>query len=362
MHSILMRMLIGLDDDPEFPHALLSYYATFTNPSDWFAGLQGALDAQISANAEALAKAGLLGEDPDRGKSLTTPWRFLRRAERLAGRLPDQVGALAILLDPEHVENLNWFTRSIEFLALQTRERWLKFIVLDNRSSPRLGALCRENQHVTVQTFWLSPEEIGKRLDVASGHSGEGEAGSSTLALAGAFTSSNRNYTRAEALQRQQILMAEREGLPIGIALSHYALGNTLLAAGQPEPAAQAFLRACEVCSTHALHELAPVAYTNLGVALHRLGDFGQAFAALKIGSRFFRAVGNLPGEAFVCDNLALMHRERGDAAAAARVWRYALSLYDGIRNPHFASVREAGRTEFSQKIQTVKGGGDGPR
>ena len=64
-----------------------------------------------------------------------------------------------------------------------------------------------------------------------------------------------------------------------------YGLGNTLLAAGQAEAAADAFLRACDLCNDHALHELAPMPYTNLGVALHRLGRFDEAFGALRAGA-----------------------------------------------------------------------------
>ena len=125
--------------------------------------------------------------------------------------------------------------------------------------------------------------------------------------------------------------------------MAAYGLGNTLLAAGQAEAAAETFMRACQLCSEHGLNELAPMAYTNLGVSLHRLGDFDQAFAALRVGSTFYRAQGNLPGEAFVCDNLALIYQELGRPDEAEKVWNYALGRYEGITNPAMADVREAG-------------------
>ena len=92
--------------------------------------------------------------------------------------------------------------------------------------------------------------------------------------------------------------------------------------------------------------------YANLGVALHRLGRFDEAFGALRVASNYFRAQGNRPGEAFVCDNLATMHLELGRREDAVRVWRYALGLYDGITNPALADVREGGRADLVAKLK----------
>ena len=169
--------------------------------------------------------------------------------------------------------------------------------------------------------------------------------------MAAAVACANKDYAKAEALQRQLLDSAISGSAPIEQAIAAYGLGNTLLAAGQAEPAAEMFMQACRICSEHKLNELAPTVYTNLGVALHRLGNFDQAFAALRVGSNFFRAQGNRPGEAFVCDNLALIHQELGRPAEAARVWRYALHLYEGIANPAMADVREAGRADILAKL-----------
>ena len=132
--------------------------------------------------------------------------------------------------------------------------------------------------------------------------------------------------------------------------------GNALLAAGQVEPAAEVFQQACETCSAHTLHDLSPMAYTNLGIALHRLGQFDQAFDALKVAIAFFRAQGNRPGEAFTCDNLARIHEERGQHDKAERVWRYALKLYDDISNPAMQDVRKAGRNDILDKLERLGG------
>lgn len=355
MHGILMRLLAGLDNDPDLPHALIGHYEPFTDPAAWFAGMKAALDAQLALHAEALAAIGVPASGPDPAKALTAPWHFLRHAERLAASLPDDAGAIAFLIDPERVEDDAMFGRSIDFLASQTREPWLKFIVLDDRSRPRLAALADDRSRVDLQVFWLPPEEISWRLNAAA-MQGEGGDEGEGLALAGGFATSNKDFEQAETLLRRQLARAERQGAPADIALSRYTLGNALLAAGQVEAAAEAFQQTCESCSTHTLYELSPVAYTNLGIALHRLGQFDQAFDALKVANTFYRAQGNRPGEAFTCDNLARIHEERGQHDKAERVWRYALKLYDGISNPAMRDVREGGRSDILDKLERLAG------
>jgi tetratricopeptide (TPR) repeat protein len=185
---------------------------------------------------------------------------------------------------------------------------------------------------------------------------GEGGNEGEGLALAGGFATSNKDIEQAETLLRRQLARAEQQGVPADMALSRYALGNALLAAGQIEDAADAFQQTCETCSMHALHEMSPMAYTNLGIALHRLGQADQAFDALKVANTFFRAQGNRPGEAFTCDNLARIHEEQGQHDKAERVWRYALKLYDGISNPQMQDVREGGRKDILEKLERLGG------
>jgi len=54
MRGVLMRMLIRLDEDPDFPHALVGYYEAFIDPTAWSAELLDALKAQLVAHASAL--------------------------------------------------------------------------------------------------------------------------------------------------------------------------------------------------------------------------------------------------------------------------------------------------------------------
>ncbi|WP_026869418.1 tetratricopeptide repeat protein [Inquilinus limosus] len=359
MRGILLRMLAGLDEQEDFRHLLIARDAAFHDPAGWFGGLLDSLNAQIEQHAEALAEAGVEPGPDEDGRS--PPWRFLGRAERLAETLPAAVGSLVFLIHPDSVEDRESFARSVTFLADKVSSRRLKFIVLDERRAPCLAALASGHPKADTQTFWCSPPEMERRVNEVLEQSAASPSDRRrALMMAAGFAFSNRDYPRAEALQRQQLEAAESAGEPVEQAIGAYGLGNTLLAAGRPEEGAEAFLRACDLCVAHGLNELAPMAYTNLGVALHRLGNFEQAFEAMRVGSRFFRAQGNRPGEAFVCDNLAKMYQERGQPDEAARVWRYAQGLYDGITNPDLQDVREAGSADIREKLEQLGQAGHG--
>jgi tetratricopeptide (TPR) repeat protein len=354
--TILERMLAGLDEDTEFPHLLIGHQGVFVSPAEWFSGLQDPLEAQCNAYAADLLEAGIDTISRAKDPSARGPWPFLLRAEQLADALPDQCGALVFILDFEHVEDPSGLVRSIEFLADNVRSPWLKFIVLDERLAPRCADAFCSNKRVSSQTFWCSPQEFERRLEAMLSIQQFMAAADRrrTLAMAAAVASANRNHTKAIALQQQQLQDAKATGSPIDQAMAAYGLGTAQLAAGDAEIAAELFLSACQMCSEHDLAELAPMTYTNLGIALYRLGQFEQAFAALRIGSTFYRAQRNLPGEAFVCDNLALMYEELDRPEEAAKVWRYALGRYDSITNSDMADVREAGRADILAKLARI--------
>src|SRR5438876_4976531 len=112
MRTILLKMLIGLDEQDDFPHLLISYDNPFTNPVVWFGGMQDALDAQCATHAADLETAGISTGSSAKDPSARGPWPFLQRAEHFTDALPDSVGALVILLEPERVDDVAGFTRS----------------------------------------------------------------------------------------------------------------------------------------------------------------------------------------------------------------------------------------------------------
>ena len=46
LRVILLKMLAGLDEEDEFPHLLIGHDGRFSDPVQWFADLQNALEAR----------------------------------------------------------------------------------------------------------------------------------------------------------------------------------------------------------------------------------------------------------------------------------------------------------------------------
>ncbi len=97
---------------------------------------------------------------------------------------------------------------------------------------------------------------------------------------------------------------------------------------------------------------LAPFAYANLGIALHRNGEFAQAFASLKVARDMFKAQNHRAGEAYVVDALAQMYALDGRKAEAEKSWRYCLSLYEGMTSTMFADLRASGSKDVLEKLE----------
>jgi len=352
MRSLFLRILARVDEQADFPHILIGHYDGFGDPSWWFRGLEEAIKRQLDEFSDALTENGIDLGDRQVGSA---PVRFLRLAEQVTGRLPDNIGSLAFVIDPEQMEDAASFVRSIEFLATHTSSHWLKFIVLDDLAAPLLTELSQAHPRVTYQIFRLTPEEMARRQQAKDARaplqSLSQKPPASPFAAPVAFA--NKDYARAEALQRAEMETTEVKS-PMQQVVEQYNLGSTLLADGRAEEAAPVLLSACDLASTHRQNEIAPMVYMNLGIALHRLQQFDQAFETLKVANRFFKAEGNRPGEAFVCDNLALMYQELGRRDEAVQTWRYALSVYEGITNPDMRDVREAGCADIRAKLDRV--------
>ena len=359
MHNVLVRMLLGLEQDEKFPNIFLGHSDAFLDPTTWFDSLVRELEEQVAQNAEEIQSVGIELPNANHDTALPPPWRFLHRAEAVAKVLPEEIGALAFIIEPERIDDEDGFIRSVEFLADNVKSSRLKFILLDDRAAPRLGKLAA-HPRVETQVFWLHPRSMQQSIERELASPGATPS-STMLGQAAAFAAADHDHSRAVSLQWRRIMEVEKEGgAPTDRVLARLDYSRALLDAGHADPAAETLLQACELCSAHQLHELAPLAYTDLGIALNGSGNVDQSFEALRVGSKFFRAQGNLPGEAHVCDTLAKMHEERGETAEAERVWRYALGLYEGITNPQLADVRAAGVEDIQSKLVRLGGRGNG--
>jgi len=340
MRPLLLKALAKMDDDAEFPHALTQVTQPFVEPVSYFEGLLETLPAPLD----------------DKTSPLKAPARFTRNASSLAESLPDNVGSLVFVLNPDAVTDVPAYRKSIAYLAEHIRSDWVKFLVLDSRTEPLLEGIEREQSRIGVQTLHLSPEEIEQRVreDLQSPAALSAAERRQYKGLLAGFAFSKKDYNHAAELQRAWASEAQQEGQHGDAASAYYNLGNTLLAKGDWSEATAAFCTACELCVDHRMNGLAPFVYANLGVSLHRQSQFAQAFAALKVARDMFKAQNHRAGEAFVVDTLAQMYALDGRNAEAEKSWRYCLTLYDGMTSSTFRDVRAAGRSEVIAKLEKL--------
>jgi len=353
MRPMLIKALSRMDEDKAFPHALTLYSQPFTEPISYFESLYGVLQKSYEQNA---AQGLKLAAPADDSASLKAPAKFARYASLLAESLPEQIGSLVFILAPDEVADPPNFRKSIAFLAENIRSDWLKVLVLDLRTKPMLEGLEGEQAKIGVQTLYLAPEEIERRVqeDLQAPASLLPEERRQYKGLLAGFAFSNRRYDEAAQLQRAWASEAEQDGAPADAASAHYNLGNTLLAQSSWPDAIEAFSKACELCIEHKVIGLAPFAYANLGIALHRNGEFSQAFASLKVARDMFKAQNHRAGEAYVVDALAQMYALDGRKAEAEKSWRYCLSLYEGMTSTMFADLRASGSKDVLEKLEKL--------
>jgi len=353
MRPLLLKALGKMDDDKDFPHALTLCSQAFKEPVSYFEGLSEILRQSYEQNAKSFANRQIKLAPPVAPKAgMKAPEKFVRYASSLTDSLPGEVGSLVFVLNPDEIADPQSFRRSIGYLAENIRSHWVKFLVLDSRTEPVLDGI----ERIGAQTFHLSPEEIEKRVreDLQSPTALSAAEQRQYKGMLAGFAYSNKEYDRAAQLQRDWASDAERDQQPGDTASAYYNLGNTLLARGDFAEATEVFCKACNICVDHKVNGLAPFVYVNLGVSLHRLNQFEQAFAALKVGRDMFKAQNHRAGEAFVVDTLAQMYVLDGRKSEAERSWRYCLSLYDSMTSSTFKDVRKAGRDDVVAKLKNL--------
>jgi tetratricopeptide (TPR) repeat protein len=361
MRPMLLKALAKMEDDREFPHALSLSTEKFTEPVSYFNHLLNVVRESYEQNAPALAKKQVTLPPPfEADAPLKAPAKFTLYASSLANSLPENVGSLVFVLNPDEILDPQAFRKSILYIAENIRSNWLKFLVLDARTAPVLQNIAQDHAKIGEQTLYLSPDEIEKRVreDLQSPAGLSASEQRQYKGLLAGFAYSNRNYEEAAQLQQAWAAESEQASQHGDAASAYYNLGNTLLAKGEFAQATEVYCKACDLCVEHKVHALAPFVYVNLGVSLHRQKQFEQAFASLKVARDMFKAQKHRAGEAFVVDALAQMYALDGRKAEAEKSWRYALSLYEGMTASTFKDLRAAGREDVLAKLKQLGASG----
>src|SRR5262249_50332451 len=139
MRPLLIKVLQGLDRDPQCPHMMLWSEVPFENRQQYFEALLQELTEDLSQWEMPLKAAGFVFRPgPVQKRGLPAEAKFLAYAAALAEALPASVGSLVLVLAPDRVEDTEGYRAAARFLADETPSRWLKYLVIHGRKQPAL--------------------------------------------------------------------------------------------------------------------------------------------------------------------------------------------------------------------------------
>jgi tetratricopeptide (TPR) repeat protein len=357
MRPLLIKILQGLDRDPQCPHLMLWSEVPFDNRRQYFEALLRELTEDLRRWERPLKAAGFeFRTGPEQLRGLLPEAKFLAYAAALADALPANVGSLVLVLAPDHIGDAEGYRAAARFLAERTPTRWLKYLVIDGRKQPALAGIEGECPRAGIQDFHITPEEIETRTraDLERGFGLSPEEKRQYMALLAGFAFARKEYDDALRLQKRWLEMLGPNDPAAEAANAHYNLANTHLARKEYPAAEEAFGQALEIALDRQVDGLVPVVLTNLGVTLFRQGRREQALESFRLARDACKAQNLRPVEAHVLDCQAATHEADGQPAEAERCWKEALAVYDDMSAETFAAARASARADILEKLDRL--------
>jgi len=358
IREFVVKVIAGLQDDPGYHHVMLVSETPFETADQYCAALLGDVREALEAWRGALAEADIHLRWPE---AHVGPWRAPERLVRccsaLADSLPEETGALILVLLPAAVADAEAYRQLLEYLARQTASLRAKFLLVDEQNPPALRAVDPALEpRIGVQSFALSPATIEESIREGLADPGKLSAREQRqyLAMLGSFAFARHDHAEAQRLQEQLLETLGPDGPGDERASAFYNLGNTLLAAGDAGQAEQCFAEALDLALTCQASALVPMALTNLGVALHRQGKVEECLEAFRVAQRTCLAQQADLLEAHVLDALARVYRLEQRPEEAEACWQAALDIYNQLQSSAAASIRQAGTADVVEKLRQL--------
>lgn len=360
IREFAVKVIAGQQDDPAYHHVMMICEAPFESADQYCGAVLDAVREALEAWRVPLEESGIDLRWPE---AQCGPWReperLARCASALADSLPEETGALLLVLLPASVADASEFRSCLEYLALQTESMKAKFLLVDEQKPPVFPVLTEEEQaakRVGVQPFALTPAVIEADIqkELADPTKGSPRERRQYLAMLGSFAFARHDYAEAQQLQEDLLATLGPDGPGDERASAFYNLGNTVLAAGDAPTAAQCFEEALDLALDHRANALVPMALTNLGVALHRQGNVEEALEAFRVAQQTCIAQDCELLEAHVLDALARVYRMENRTEEAEACWEAALGVYNRLQSSAAAPIRQAGQADVVEKLKQL--------
>jgi tetratricopeptide (TPR) repeat protein len=271
----------------------------------------------------------------------------------MAEGLPDHVGSLVVVLDPQQVSDPTSYRQALAWLAENTWSAWVKYLVIDDRVNPQTAGLEKLSKRVGRQSLYLSPDEMERRIaEAVSTDPGLSlrERGQYTGMLAG-FALARKDHDAALQAYQDQLTLIRFQMRTAEEAPVLYGIGNVHLAKGNLPQAESAYGDALAVALDHQLDALKPLVLTQLAITLTRQGR-AEADQCFRLARDASRQINSPPTEAYTLDCQAQCHAQLKKHADAERCWKEALTVYEGITSDAMQDVRNAGLADIQHKLE----------
>jgi tetratricopeptide (TPR) repeat protein len=345
--GIAHKLLAGMDDDDNVTSFFVPTDAPFAKSATFFEQAYADLNESYEPFANELMARYILPPPEWNSLKYSDPAeRFARGVAMFANALPEEIGAVAILIDPTDVTDPAGYRKALRFLTENTHSDWVKYVVLDDRKERHTRELTEAMPDVKVQSLYLPPAELEKRTKwhLATGVAVGAVERRIYTGLLASFALGRKDYDEALRFNRDQLALTEPDGTPNDLAAVHYNLGNAHLAKKDYNSALESYGEALRLAMQVNLTAIVPSILCNLGVTFFRAGEREKADECFATAQVYCQKLNLRPTEAHVLDSMARCHSDAGRPAEAERCWKDALAKYDEITAPQMQFARDGGR------------------
>ncbi len=363
--SVTQRMLAGMENDPENQAVLIPSDAAFKTVTGYCQHVLADLHESYEPFAKLLEAEYILPPPSWASLHHADPVeRLMNGLARFANALPDDVGAVVMILCPSQIDDAVGYRKCLETCRKlgPKLSKWLKLLVLDDRLKGATVELVMDDPDLDVQSTYLPPAEIERRAKTAL------ETGVLTPAeqrsyagLVASFALARKDHDAALALYQRQLQLTQKQagGSPSDLTSVHYNLGNAHLAKGDLPAALQSLTTSLELAIKANMNSFVPMILTNMGVVLFQANELGEAKKAFGSAQQYAQKLNQPPTEAHILDCMAKCHNAAKQPTEAEKCWNEALAVYDKITAPTLQMEREAGKKliylQLEQHYQSQK-------
>ena len=345
LRDLVLRALHRQQESTDFPHVYLVPEVEFTTGPVYARQALEQMRAEMKEAGPPFEEGGvvpetLLARAQREGDAVSALAAFV---SDLAEAMPDDVGSIVLLTDPDDVSDEAAFADFLIACTERLDSAWAKCLFLvESEESPRYG-LDRRTPRIRYLDMRLDPGRIRAQLEAGLDDPfalSDAQRARYSLLLS-QFLRHEGEPERAGQILDLLIGSYEKGGNDDVLhALARYDRANLSLERGTVPEAVEDYRRCLEIATRTESASLAAMAATNLGVALMRAGESAHAATSFDTARRIAEANGLQPLLVHVEERIADACAQQGDEEGARLHRERARSLCEALDDTRFRAIK----------------------